>query len=118
MDSAEHVSVIHVLSDLSTEADFIRAAFVDSNREDRARAALEERLSDPRYQDLRLIVRTGVPGEVIATVAQENHCDLIVMPSHGRTGFSRLFLGSVAERVLRLAHCPVLILRTAPSSAT
>jgi nucleotide-binding universal stress UspA family protein len=36
---------------------------------------------------------------------------LIVMPSHGRSGVPRLLIGSVAERVLRLAHCPVLILR-------
>jgi nucleotide-binding universal stress UspA family protein len=33
------------------------------------------------------------------------------MPSHGRTGLSRLMIGSVAERVVRLAHCPVLILK-------
>ncbi len=34
------------------------------------------------------------------------------MPSHGRTGISRLLIGSVAERVMRLAHCPVLVLKS------
>jgi universal stress protein A len=37
--------------------------------------------------------------------------DLSVMPTHGRTGLSRLFLGSVAENVIRLASCSVLVLR-------
>ena len=37
-------------------------------------------------------------------------CDLIVIPSRGRSGLARLLLGSVVERVLRLASCPVLVL--------
>ena len=37
----------------------------------------------------------------------------VVMPSHGRSGLGRLLLGSVAERVLRLAKCPVLVLKAA-----
>jgi nucleotide-binding universal stress UspA family protein len=56
-------------------------------------------------------VRFGDPGREIAAHAEELHAELIVMPSHGRTGLSRLFIGSVAERVVRLAHCPVLILK-------
>ena len=43
--------------------------------------------------------------------ADEWGADLIVMPSHGRSGVKRLLIGSVAERVVRLAHCPVLVLR-------
>ena len=46
-----------------------------------------------------------------ASFAQEKHAELIVIPSHGRTGITRLLIGSVAERVVRLAHCPVLVLR-------
>lgn len=47
--------------------------------------------------------------EGILKVAQEIGCDLIAMSSHGRTGWRRFFLGSVSERVARLARCPVLI---------
>ena len=44
--------------------------------------------------------------------AEELDAGLIVISSHGRTGVPRLFMGSVAERVVRHAHCPVLVLRT------
>ena len=47
----------------------------------------------------------------IADFAQEKKAELIVLPSHGRTGLTRLLLGSVAEKVVRLAHCPVLVLK-------
>lgn len=53
----------------------------------------------------------GDPGYEITRLAEEVEATLILMPSHGRRGLDRLLLGSVAERVLRLSHCPVLILR-------
>jgi len=52
----------------------------------------------------------GAAAEIIA-VAQDEKCDLIVMGTHGRSGFGRLLLGSVAEAVLRRAPCPVLTLK-------
>jgi nucleotide-binding universal stress UspA family protein len=57
----------------------------------------------------------GEPVEEIVEVAREMPCDLIVMGTHGRTGVSRLLMGSVAEAVLRAAPCPVLTLRTQPA---
>lgn len=56
-------------------------------------------------------VRYGEPGYEIAKFAEDTGAGLIVIPSHGRKGLSHLFLGSVAERVVRYAHCPVLVLR-------
>lgn len=53
----------------------------------------------------------GPPGEVICWMAQEQHCDLIVMGTHGRGGLKHLLFGSVAEYVLRHARCPVLTIR-------
>jgi nucleotide-binding universal stress UspA family protein len=54
----------------------------------------------------------------IVRVAQESHCDLIVIGTHGRTGLERLLMGSVAEQVLRNAPCPVLAVKTpSPSNA-
>jgi nucleotide-binding universal stress UspA family protein len=50
-------------------------------------------------------------GDVIAHAATEHHADLIVMSTHGRTGFDRLLLGSVAERVSHRADVPVLFVR-------
>jgi universal stress protein A len=56
-------------------------------------------------------METGVAYEVIVRVAQDDNYDLIVMSTHGRTGVKHVMLGSVAERVLRLAKCPVLTIR-------
>jgi universal stress protein A len=58
----------------------------------------------------------GIPYRKIVEVAADEKLDLIVMATHGRTGFSHLFLGSVAEKVVRTAPCPVLTIR--PSSGT
>jgi nucleotide-binding universal stress UspA family protein len=51
------------------------------------------------------------PENVIVNFAEENDVDLIVLGTHGRTGFGRLLMGSVAEAVLRSATCPVLTIR-------
>jgi nucleotide-binding universal stress UspA family protein len=54
---------------------------------------------------------TGVPSSAIVDFAADNHIDLIVMASHGRTGLSRLLMGSMAEGVMRKAPCPVVIVK-------
>jgi universal stress protein A len=54
----------------------------------------------------------GDPAKMILEVAQEIGADLIVMGTHGRTGLRRLLMGSVAERIVRTASCPVLTVRS------
>jgi len=63
------------------------------------------------------LVKAGDPRDVILEVAAAIPADLIVMGSHGRRGFKRLVLGSVAEAVLREATCPVLVVRSERQSA-
>ena len=53
----------------------------------------------------------GVPWEAIADAAREGKYDLLVVGTHGRTGVSRAFIGSVAERLVRQAPCSVLVVR-------
>lgn len=60
---------------------------------------------------VRAFVMTGKPAEAIIQTAAERRADLIVVGSHGRTGLERLMLGSVAERVIVLASCPVLVVK-------
>jgi glycine betaine transporter len=48
----------------------------------------------------------------IVTLAQEESFDLIVIGTHGRTGIQHALLGSVAEKIVRRAHCPVLTVRS------
>ena len=59
-------------------------------------------------------VAAGHPAETIVRVAHERRADLIVMGTHGRTGLPHMLLGSVAEKVVQLAPCPVLTVRRAP----
>jgi nucleotide-binding universal stress UspA family protein len=56
-------------------------------------------------------VATGHPAEAIVRFAAERGVDLIVMGTHGRTGLQHVLLGSVAEKVVRLAPCPVMTVR-------
>jgi len=67
---------------------------------------------DIDQEDLEIVARVGNPAEEIIEYAKENANDLIVMGTHGRTGFQRLWLGSVAERVVRTAPVPVLTIRS------
>ena len=75
-------------------------------------AALEKR-TQQRYRNCRSEIHFGVPYEVIAEVAKKSGADLIIIATHGHTGLYHLFLGSVAERVVRIAECPVLTVRSA-----
>jgi len=70
------------------------------------------RPTDPsvRYEH-RLI--DGSPAEEIVRLAEEEHVDMIVIGTHGRTGLKRLLMGSTAESVMRHAKCPVFIFKTA-----
>jgi nucleotide-binding universal stress UspA family protein len=56
-------------------------------------------------------VREGTPWREIDRAAREGHVDLIVMGTHGRRGLPHALLGSVAEKVVRTAPCPVLVVR-------
>jgi len=53
----------------------------------------------------------GIPFQAILDTAKDKEADLIVMGTHGRTGLTHALMGSVAEKVVRLAPCPVLVTR-------
>jgi nucleotide-binding universal stress UspA family protein len=59
----------------------------------------------------RWVLRTGVPYKEIVGAAARERADLIVIGTHGRGGLDRALLGSVADRVIRLAPCPVVTVR-------
>lgn len=86
-------------------------AWIESALERRARAARGEGLL------ARALLRTGPAASTIAETAKEAGTDLVVVGTHGRSGIDRLVLGSVAERVVRLAPCPVLVVKSNDSVA-
>ncbi len=61
-----------------------------------------------RVSDIKLEIAHGQPYREIIRYARSNEMDLVVLATHGRMGLSHLFLGSVAEKVVRGASCPVL----------
>jgi nucleotide-binding universal stress UspA family protein len=85
--------------------------------EKEARAAAREQLERLERQLTKSGIRTrtvlvdGTPAPQIARVARRLRCDLIVLATHGHTGFIHALLGSVAENVVRHAPCPVLTVR-------
>jgi nucleotide-binding universal stress UspA family protein len=64
----------------------------------------------------RTLVEFGVPYQVIVESARRLRANLIVMSTHGRTGLAHALIGSVAERVVQHAHCPILLLRPPPAA--
>jgi nucleotide-binding universal stress UspA family protein len=69
------------------------------------------KLAEESRSAVRVHVVDGLPTEIICEMAERLPADLIVMGTHGRDGFAHLLLGSVAERTLRRAACPVLTVR-------
>jgi nucleotide-binding universal stress UspA family protein len=57
------------------------------------------------------IVVHGVPFQSILDTIADQHIDLVIMGTHGRTGLKHVLLGSVAEKVIRMATCPVMVTR-------
>ena len=85
---------------------------------ERVRGYVQENLAkaEQKFEELGLTVATqvlegfSIPQEIIGA-AQNLGADLIIMGSHGRTGFKKFILGSVAQKVLGESHVPVLIVR-------
>jgi universal stress protein A len=86
--------------------------------EDQRRAAERELEAQTRQLAakglrVRALLRIGLAVEEIVGAAEAERADLVVMGTHGRSGLSHLLMGSVAERVVRRARCPVLTVRPA-----
>ena len=113
VDSPGGLHIIHVLPPLvPTEPGVIWDAVDDVSRREHAEEALRTRIGKTTAAGANLTVAFGDAGREIAGFAESVKAELIVIPSHGRTGLQRFFLGSTAERVVRFAHCPVLVLRS------
>ena len=110
--------LLHVIQDLAPlvpEPGAALAPPVDYLRELELNAnAMLERAVDPSWaagKTIHRAVRQGPPYLEIIRYAQETNIDLIVLGTHGRGGLAHMLLGSVAEKVVRKAPCPVLTVR-------
>ena len=85
--------------------------------ENRAQERLDEvaaAIIDPPGRVETHVIAGGQIASAIDTLADQIHADLIVMSTHGRTGLAHALIGSVAERTIRRAPCPVLTIRGHP----
>ncbi len=109
--------LLHVLPPLPYPLlDGISIAMVLPQLQDQLRTHAEEQLKAAAKAlgsgfTLRTELRDGSPHEQVLACAHETKADLIVMGTHGHTGLKHALLGSTAERVVRLATCPVLTVR-------
>ena len=114
------IILLHVVEPAGTfvafESDPFTPPIPAHNSHEHARAELDKVAHEqlPGSKGVTVLVRDGVAYDVIASVARELACDLIIIATHGHKGLSRALMGSTSERVVRHAPCPVLTLRRAP----
>jgi nucleotide-binding universal stress UspA family protein len=77
----------------------------------RARLAVAERVAASAGVATEVVETAGNPAEEIIRAAEASDCDLVVLGAYGRGAIQRFLLGSVSDRVVRHAPCPVLVVR-------
>ncbi len=112
VESPDKIEVIHVTPyPAATEYGMVWGTLTETDIQGNLAKSFQQEMEDSNFPDLNFTAEFGDPGSRIADFAKTKGAGLVVISSHGHTGLSRLFLGSVAERVVRLAPCPVLVLR-------
>lgn len=108
------ITLVSVVHDLHTSFDFANAEYI-ADMDARKKKYADElgKLAKKELRQLRfkVMVRFGRPYEEIALAARDLDTDLIVISTHGMMGMTGREIGSTAERVIRYAPCPVLVVR-------
>lgn len=111
------LALLHVLAPLTAYvmpdmAGSVLVQFEEQAREDARQELrrLRDRIRGTGVRAHMVLVQGYTPDQITRT-ARRLHCDLIVLATHGRTGLTRVLLGSVAEALIRRAPCPVLAFR-------
>ena len=113
-ESPERVHVFHVTPYPSAvEPSVVWGTYSEDVIRDNLIKSFHREVPEETYPGIKFTAMFGDPGTEITKKAKELNAGLIVISSHGRTGIPRFLMGSVAERVVRLAPCTVLVLRQA-----
>ena len=113
-DSPSQIKVIHVTPyPAAVEPSIVWGTYSEDDIIRNLENSFREQVSAETYPGLEFVAMFGDPGTEISRYAGETKAGLVIISSHGRKGITRLLLGSVAERVVRMAPCPVLVLRDA-----
>ncbi|WP_298864152.1 universal stress protein [uncultured Gimesia sp.] len=106
------VTVVHVMVPLDmVSPGVLFGGLTNEKRTEHVLEYAKEEFEKHQIEGVAFETLVGDPGIKLADFAKDNEIELIIIPSHGYTGIARLALGSVAERVLRHAPCPTLVLR-------
>ena len=109
--SPSQIHVIYVLPEPSVANEMAWATFDVDSEIRKTTQLLQDRFQNEKYRGVKVRVCSGDPGTEIAKYAEHIKADVVVISSHGHRGWKRLLIGSVAERVVRLAHCDVFVLK-------
>ena len=109
--------VVHVINELEfPTVGFFPDHYIDSHKEEVKEATakkMEEFCSKniKNFENYESDILVGIPHRQIIGKASSEDVSVIVIGTHGRTGFEHLFMGSTAEKIVRMASCPVLTVR-------
>jgi nucleotide-binding universal stress UspA family protein len=115
------ISLVHVfdeITDATVSFDFYMPLSAEARDDtlEAIRQRLAERVARSGRPGVTSDILAGATAPAIVDAARNHHADLIVMGTHGRVGVAHMLLGSVAERVVRTAECPVLTIRASPAA--
>ncbi|MGD1895692.1 MAG: universal stress protein [Phormidesmis sp.] len=113
LEDVSGLQIIHSLSPLHpADPAAMWDTLKDDERKQKVHSFLRKKMHELGYPEAHIEVSLGDPATRIVEFAEEIEAEMIVMPSQDRKSLSRFLIGSVAERVIRLAHCPVLVLKS------
>lgn len=110
------ISLLYVVEPAVFPSDFGfgQMSFPDVEKEmyDKAESELQQIVADLNTKiSITPVIKSGIPFVEVTTFASDEKVDLIVLATHGRTGVEHILFGSTAEKIIRKAPCPVLVVR-------
>ena len=112
VETESSLKLIHVLTPLHpADPAAMWNTLDDRQRKQKVTDFLAQKLGEMGYKEVQIEVKIGDASTEIIDYAKDNEIELVVLHSHCRKGVSRFLIGSVAERVVRLSPCPVLVLK-------
>jgi nucleotide-binding universal stress UspA family protein len=108
------VHVMPAISDLPENVSFLKEGAYDHSLVDAAAKRLSDLATTLAQQNVKARTQMGTGNDVgmeLVRIAGHEHADMIILATHGMTGWHKIAFGSVAEKVVKQAGCPVLVLR-------
>lgn len=113
VENPANLYIVHVLPPLSPlEPGVVWNELNNETRKHNVEKTFRSKFNTPEYEGVNFEVLFGETSKQIVAFAEEKDIELIVIPAHGHGGFKPLILGSVTERVVRSAPCPVYVWRS------